>query len=195
MSRSTCKTRLPSEFYVLVYEARREATHMAPSRAAEKGTPSEAAPPAGVEYADAGPPVSCHRHGPVPQRVQLRKCAKQAKAYTCNECGLEIERSQRNKCKKCKELLCLSCALTCAGCSRHFCTLTCAGWEIEMPSIEQQKQQEVPAPVTALHSSGGALDCKRCARRRQQEGSFIHPYETPGGALKRRRTRVYDTPV
>ena len=166
---------------------------MAPSRATEKGATSEAAPPAGVEFAhgDAGAPVSCHRHGPEPQRVQLRKCAKQAKAYKCNECGLEIERSQRNKCKKCKELLCLSCALQCRSCSRHFCTLTCAGWEIEMPSVEQQKQQDVPAPVTALHSSGGALGCKRCARRQRREG---HPCETPEGTPRRRRT-VYDTPV
>ena len=165
---------------------------MAPSRATEQGTTSsEPAPPAGVEYAGAGAPVSCHRHGPVPQRVQLRKCAKQAKTHTCNECGLEIERSQRNKCKQCKELLCLSCALQCRSCSRHFCTLTCAGWEIEMPSIEQQKQQDLPAPVMALHSSGGALDCKRCARRQRREG---RPCETPDGTPKRRRT-VYDTPV
>ena len=164
---------------------------MAPSRAPEKGTTSEPAPPAGVEYAGAGAPVSCHRHGPVPQRAQLRKCAKQAKTHKCNECGLEIERSQRNKCKQCKELLCLSCALQCRRCSRHFCTLTCAGWEIEMPSIEQQKQQDLPAPVTALHSSGGALDCKRCARRQRREG---HPCETPDGTPKRRRT-VYHTPV
>ena len=165
---------------------------MAPSRATEQGTTSsEPAPPAGVEYAGAGAPVSCHRHGPVPQRVQLRKCAKQAKTHTCNECGLEIERSQRNKCKQCKELLCLSCALQCRSCSRHFCTLTCAGWEIEMPSIEQQKQQDLPAPVMALHSSGGALDCKRCARRQRREGRAC---ETPDGTPKRRRT-VYHTPV
>ena len=159
--------------------------------ATEKGTTSTSAPPAGAEHAGAGSPVSCHRHGPVPQRVQLRKLAKQAKAYKCNECGLEMERSQRKRCKKCNELLCLSCALQCRSCGRHFCTLTCAGWEIEMPSIEQQKQQEVPAPVTALHSSGGALGCKRCARRQRREG---HSCETPDGTPKRRRT-VYHTPV
>ena len=159
--------------------------------ATEKGTTSAPSPPAGAEQAGAGSPVSCHRHGPVPQRVQLRKLAKQAKAYKCNECGLEMERSQRKRCKKCNELLCLSCALQCRSCGRHFCTLTCAGWEIEMPSIEQQKQQDVPAPVTALHSSAGALGCKRCVRRQRREGL---PCETPDGTPKRRRT-VYHTPV
>ena len=163
---------------------------MAPRVAAE-GATSQPAPHAGAEHTNdnAGAPVSCHRHARSgPPRFQLKRSAK---VYKCNECGSQIERSQGSKCKGCKELLCLSCALQCRSCSRHFCTLTCAGWEIEIPSIEQQRMQEVPEPVTALHSSGGSLGCKRCARRQRREA---HPCETPDGSPKRRR-RVYDTPM
>ena len=149
----------------------------------DKGSTSEAA--AGVEHTKSN--ARAKRSGP--PRFKLLK-RPQARACKCNECGSQIERSQACKCKGCKTLLCSSCALQCRSCQRHFCTLTCAGWEIEMPTIEQQKQQDVPEPVTALHSSGGSLGCKRCARRLRREG----PCETPEFSPKRRRT-VYDTPI
>ena len=118
--------------------------------------------------------------------------AKRAKMKRCNECGAQVD--QALKCRGCKELLCSGCALQCRRCERHFCTLHCAGWTIEIPTIEQQKQQEVPETVKALHSSAGALDCKRCLRRLRREETTEKAYETPD-ASPRRQQAPYETPA
>lgn len=108
----------------------------------------------------------------------------------CSECGAQ---TARERCRGCKESLCSACSLRCGGCGRTFCTLHCAGHEVEIPTIEEQRLQLIPAAVQALDSTAGRSDirCKRCVRRQRREERFQTPgkgspvpqsgFETPEG--------------
>ena len=93
--------------------------------------------------------------------------ALQWRPGVCGECGATSDRA--SKCRGCKELVCQTCALLCDDCGRSYCTLFCGGFLIDMPTIEQQRNKEVPGPVQALNCSRN-ITCKRCVKRQQREG-------------------------
>ena len=121
----------------------------------------------------------------------LQYVKRRPAAAPCFECGTGAPRDELHKCRGCKELICSSCALRCGGCDRVFCTLHCAGWTVEIPTIEQQRRDDVPAEVLALHSGDGSIGCKRCARRQRKELKEQRCFETPQASP---RAQAYDTP-
>ena len=168
------------------------ASHQATNAAMEVDA---TAPPAFAERSPSSPSppsTSAAAAKRFPAMMPPLQYAKRTRpAAPCFECGTEAPRDELHKCRGCKELICRSCSLRCGGCERVFCTLHCAGWTVEIPTLEQQRVNDVPAEVLALHSDG-AIGCKRCARRHRKELREQRCFETPQASP---RAQAYDTPV
>lgn len=152
----------------------------------------DTAPSASAEPSSHSPPstsATAAKRSPAMPPLQYAKRARPA--APCFECGTEAPRDELHKCRGCKEHICSSCSLRCGGCDRIFCTLHCAGWTVEIPTIEQQRRHDVPAEVLALHRGDGSIGCKRCARRQRKELKEQRSFETPHASP---RAQAYETP-